>query len=401
MKRILNIALLSFAFGFFIFSPWTIAGTQTVLAAGVILAMVKFVLYPKDKIETMRLIPLISLYYVSYIISNLFSGDFRSAMHSLSYEWLPMTVLFWGSIQMSEKKLQIGLDILIAIASLFSICAIIQHFAGWNFLRNVALEPMMGFYIATGPFGEHLTFGAVYFLIAFFVFGYLLAGGGNTLSRKRLYRIFFGLSTLAVVFSYARSIWLAIIVAALFAAAFTSRKVFAWTLATIAAFWTIVFTVFPSILQRMATIASSSFGSNINRIALWKTAWQMIWHNPIIGLGAGGFTRRFNEFFVGGFCPIRCHPHNDYLQTLVETGLIGLLIYIGIFIMFFNSAIKAIKSDNPFWRSIAMGALVAIVGIMFAGFFECYFVNDEVEEIIFFLLCIGFVAEQRSKKANE
>jgi O-antigen ligase len=55
-----------------------------------------------------------------------------------------------------------------------------------------------------------------------------------------------------------------------------------------------------------------------NRVTIWKAAWAKIQENPIIGTGIQTAVR-----LPGG--EIANHPHNAYLRTLLDMGIIGLV----------------------------------------------------------------------------
>lgn len=55
-----------------------------------------------------------------------------------------------------------------------------------------------------------------------------------------------------------------------------------------------------------------------NRVTTWKAAWEKIQENPVIGTGIQTAVR-----LPGG--RIANHPHNAYLRTLLDMGLIGLV----------------------------------------------------------------------------
>ncbi len=74
---------------------------------------------------------------------------------------------------------------------------------------------------------------------------------------------------------------------------------------------------------------------------LYKTAFNMFDNNKLFGIGPKGF--RFeckkNQYKSG---PLSCntHPHNTYLQLLAETGLVGFLIILFIFLIVIHNFIK-------------------------------------------------------------
>jgi len=72
-----------------------------------------------------------------------------------------------------------------------------------------------------------------------------------------------------------------------------------------------------------------------NRIAIWKTALDMWERKPFLGHGPGAF--RLNAVF-----PQRLNVHNFYLQSLVETGIIGF----SAFLLLLFYILKTMSSDS-------------------------------------------------------
>ena len=74
------------------------------------------------------------------------------------------------------------------------------------------------------------------------------------------------------------------------------------------------------------------------RIELWRATLGMVGEFPIRGCGLGGWAFEIPRYAAGidlpGFCVkvVYQRPHNDYLWVMSETGLIGFLLYIGMFI---------------------------------------------------------------------
>ena len=83
------------------------------------------------------------------------------------------------------------------------------------------------------------------------------------------------------------------------------------------------------------------------RLEMWKASFEVIKENPIIGIGEDNYAKYQKKLidqgkidkFAGNFL----HPHGEYITSLVEQGVIGLLAFILVLfipIMFFFNIIK-------------------------------------------------------------
>jgi len=100
-------------------------------------------------------------------------------------------------------------------------------------------------------------------------------------------------------------------------------------------------------------------------------------HNPVWGIGSGGFTRklttdeRYKSLAIAGGqeaeLPIM-HTHNEFLQVLVTQGIIGALVYLFfIFQICFLSWKVFTSSTDAFLKAIGFSGLIWIIGHCIAG----------------------------------
>lgn len=72
---------------------------------------------------------------------------------------------------------------------------------------------------------------------------------------------------------------------------------------------------------------------SVEHDSIYRTAWNMFLDKPIIGHGPKMYRIKCKEkkYAVG---PSACHthPHNFYIQLLAETGLVGFIFLLGIFV---------------------------------------------------------------------
>jgi O-antigen ligase len=164
----------------------------------------------------------------------------------------------------------------------------------------------------------------------------------NKYLGKILYGIFVVLSLFVLILSKCRSTLLG-----LFASVFIFFFFYSWRLSkkatlTISFCILILFFMFHPYIQEISrsTFSADETGtidrSTIGRILIWKGAISHFAKAPIIeklsGIGMGNFiTVRYNHFLEAG--RFTTGAHNNFLHVLIELGVVGLIIYITLFIL--------------------------------------------------------------------
>ena len=119
-----------------------------------------------------------------------------------------------------------------------------------------------------------------------------------------------------------------------------------------------VFTSNQSYMERLeSTFNITTDGSNLGRIYVWKSDKQMILDHPIIGVGPGLWGKKYVEQYqLKEETQNLGHSHNNILQITSESGLLGLIGFLGFSIfMFCKSLINYIKTRNTYDLSILIG----------------------------------------------
>jgi O-antigen ligase len=98
-----------------------------------------------------------------------------------------------------------------------------------------------------------------------------------------------------------------------------------------------------------------------NRVPIWKSAMIVIRHNPIIGVGAGDASLEIQkEYIAAGYTEMyynNLNAHNQYLEVLVASGLIGFVIFI--------TLISYIVYQGLSRRNLLFGIFILIILIFF------------------------------------
>jgi putative inorganic carbon (hco3(-)) transporter len=117
------------------------------------------------------------------------------------------------------------------------------------------------------------------------------------------------------------------------------------------------------------------------RKLLMRTAWEMFEAHPWLGVGAGNYSKHFDEYaaHVGSATPSyenfaeRRYPHNLYLEAAAETGLAGLVAFAAAVAGALASALWAARSFRRWGAecsaALAMSVALALVAYLASSLF--------------------------------
>lgn len=229
-----------------------------------------------------------------------------------------------------QEVSQIVVFVLLTVATLTSLYAIYQFFTQptliWSFERpDQYLERGSGTYICPNHFAGFLE------LILPFGIAYLFTGRyGYTFKVFLGYGCLVILAGLAVTLS--RGGWIAAAASFFVMFCFLLRKrehrIPALAAIVIAVLGLgIAFQKSEKLQERVQKATEGGSSASVStRPAIWKTAWTMWQDYPVWGVGPGHFDYRFPEYRPE---MIQARPgwvHNDYLNTLVDWGIVGAVI---------------------------------------------------------------------------
>ncbi len=112
------------------------------------------------------------------------------------------------------------------------------------------------------------------------------------------------------------------------------------------------------------------------RLAEWRISVMTISSRPLTGFGAGSFTDAYALHRDGSLHRNQTfdHAHNQYLELLVECGLVGLLLLGGFVLLVLRQAYRLwLVSSDPRIRIAALGALFGMLTALGHALFEFTF----------------------------
>lgn len=178
--------------------------------------------------------------------------------------------------------------------------------------------------------------------------------------------VVFGLTFTAVYLSASRGTLVALAAMGVVAILYTKRRVILTAILGVGA--ALVFLI-PSELSRRLSEGTASTGTG--RTDIWRVGLAAIPNHWLLGSGQGTFVTAYNQSFFLAYQPQFLEwdrdPHNLIISTLVELGVMGLLLLILALIMQYRS-VRLIPDDNEFaWLKPVFRA--TLVGLVVAAMF--------------------------------
>ena len=139
--------------------------------------------------------------------------------------------------------------------------------------------------------------------------------------------------------------------------------------------------------------------STIQRLSFYQTSISLFNQNPLFGNGLGSWKYKSlqNDNTENKKILVPYYTHNDFLQTLMETGLIGLIIYLIFFLLLIRNIIS-FRDHKAFTPMI-----IVIVIVIYNSLIN--FPIHRTQEYIPFIICCSFIFSKRvftkkDKKSN-
>jgi O-antigen ligase len=135
--------------------------------------------------------------------------------------------------------------------------------------------------------------------------------------------------------------------------------------------------------------------SSSQRIEIIKYGLQLWIRNPMFGIGAENTVRSVSKILNihGNTNSI----HNIYVLVLTEFGLVGFLLYMGLFVLAFKSLSRLSRHQDAYFNEIAVYLRIALVSHMISS---C-FIGNWVELMLWITIALPILLDQISKNEQK
>jgi len=384
-QALVNFGLLVFVF----FSPFSIAGTQIGLGIALLGWVWKIVVRKGFHWEHSFLELPILVYLGAVVISIIFSQNRPKSLVSLGDEWLLVIPLLLVNNLKDEALIRRLVNLIFVISGIVALYAIWQHYTGIDILRHQQMDPAFILpykkYRSIGFFDIPLTYGFYAMLIG--ILSFCLGSYERKTSSKIFYFTVAALTVTANFFTYSRSTLYAQVFAFIIYFIFFRSRNTIKEIAAVAGYLILVYLIDPQILSRSLIAArAGSFELADIRSVIWSTSFSIFKDNSLFGIGFGNFPI-FYQRYLKVPSEIFGHAHNDFLNVAVNAGIIGLLAFIFMWVVFLKNLLRRYKETTEGYpKALILGGVLCVIAFLLASQFQCYYTAAICNMILFFVL---------------
>jgi len=363
----------------------SIAAAHSILGAGLGLLLLR----PRAVRLPRVAWPLIAL-LVWTLVSAAASDDPAAALPQVKklyvFAILPLAYTALRTADMCRRATEAWFVVLVAACGLaiaeFGAAAARELAQGGDFHGLLIADRIRGFYSHWMTFSQAATLGALTLAC------YLLCG-----RRRPGSGIWFAcgvVMAVALVLSFTRSAWLALLVGGLYLVAIAKPKALALVPVAIVA----LYVLGPAGLQER--IRSIRPEANQSRIVMWRTGLNMVAAHPLLGVGPERVGPRFAEFqpedveeLPPGFYG---HLHNLYIHYAAERGIPAALIVLWLFGQILFDMRRGLKRLPKAYDDRRFLLQAGAAGTLVIAVLSCFDVTLGDSEVLAAFLALAAVA---------
>jgi putative inorganic carbon (hco3(-)) transporter len=382
LDRVVQISL----YAFVAFSMFSISVTQISFSIGVLAWLLRVHLTKSwSNIQGTPVGLPILCFCLASILAVITSVDFATSLTPLK-KLLQFAVLFWVANTVKDERQK---ELLVKLLIIAGVMASLLGFSqAWT--TAVSLNTRI-----SGTMSIYMTFAGLLMLVGLFAFGRALF---NNVRETWVFGAV-GLIAFCLLLTLTRQAWLGFFVGVIVLTAFWDKRyLLALPVATIA----LLLFAPESVKDRMFSLIDLRDWTLQARLYLWQGGWEIFKDYPILGCGFKCVDLLHSQYpDPSGYIGRLKGMHNNVIQLLVDTGIMGLGAWLSIWVAYFLNIYRKwdqmTPNDNN--KGLVMGSLAAVIGFLSGGMFETNFYDSEIAMLLYFIM--GISLAQTHKKALE
>jgi putative inorganic carbon (HCO3(-)) transporter len=335
--------------------------------------------------------------------------------------WYIIPIFFYGAqLFQDTKNIKVFIWLFIVGMLIAMLYTLINH-ASYSFAEKEGHWVMFPF------FKDHTIYGALVAFVLPLVFSIYFSKKHTPLVQFVLFFII-SVNLIALFFSYTRAAWLSVFAAV--GVLFLIKLKIKFRLILLSTL-TIGFILFVSWDQIQMSLAKNKsehttedFGkrlesaanvttdaSNLERINRWNCAIDMFKERPFLGFGPGTYAFEYARFqepenltIISTNFGDMGNAHSEYLSTLAEMGVFGLLTFLFFVVALFYKGITLYlkwDANDTETRTLLLGMIMALTTYFVHGFLNNYLDTDKAAFPIFGFAAAFIALEYKLKKSTK
>lgn len=357
------------------FSTFSIAGTQTSLVLVIAVWIVLMLLRRSPRFGRTGLDLPIILFVCASLAAAAFSSEKLASFTHLKNLLLWSAVYVVGALLVDGRLGRRLFAVLMAAGAASALYGIAVYLLGRG-------EGILG--RTPGSFSTPMTFGGVLLILCSFAAAAALVPG---IGRRARIGCFLAAAALfaALLFTFTRGSWIGAVVSVVVILALVRKRFLVPFAAAIVA----LFLVLPGVYrERVSTMWSTHFGTNVQRLEMLSGGWRIFKDHPVIGVGTMDLHEIYARYKPPTAVHVHGHMHNNFLQIAVQMGSVGLVAFIVLIVAVYRLLVRNMRlALPPPARAFVAGTIGAFTGFLVNGLFD--FTMGDAEIITLLFLAIG------------
>jgi O-antigen ligase len=242
-----------------------------------------------------------------------------------------------------------------------------------------------------GTMSIYMTFAGLLMLVGMMALARLLFA--RAMQRGALAVL--GLLAVCLLLTLTRQAWLGFVAGTLLLLSARDKRFLAAIPVIAAVVWLAAPEAVAERLRSFTDLKDSTFAI---RLELWRGGWEVFKDHPLTGCGFKCVDTVYPQY--AGYPALARFKglHSNFVQLAVDTGILGLTAWIGIWVAFFRRLRQLRPAHPDCW--IEMGSVAAVTAFLVAGCFEVNFYDSEVIMLLYFLMGLPFAKAATSRFAE-
>lgn len=338
-------------------------------------------------------------YLLICFLSAFISSNFNISFKTYFDKMLQNVAFFFVAAESlnTERRMRNFVYIFLASSFFLGIDGIYQYFTHTDFIRH---RPSFGLPRIHATFGAPSDFGCYLSAVIPFSLTVFFVKLNAKKYLKFLFLCLFTILFICLMLTVSRGAWFAFVASILFMCIWI--KSLGLLILMIGIFIIITQQFYePYLKERLTRFFILEEQSSKDRLMIWNVARNMFLSKPWVGVGIGTFMFNFDKFVTEVYPFGIPYAHNCYLQMAAEIGIIGLISFLLILVVFFYQGITVLnnKSRSFFWY-ILMAALASVLGYCVQMAVDTNFYSLDLGMLFWMMLGIGVAAMRQTQQGK-